>query len=198
MRNKKQIWITLGLIIVAMLVLNGSYFLAQIKYALNTKPAEPSIELPDNQERGEPNLLVIESLGITAPIVYTDATTEKGFQEALALGAVHYPGSAKIGEVGNAYVFGHSSDFLWKPGNYKNVFALLPKIQIGETIKVSSEEGIIYRYKVYETLIVNPNDLSVLNQDTGGKKILSVQTSYPIGTALKRFIVKAELQEVNQ
>jgi len=40
---------------------------------------------------------------------------------------------------------------------------------------------------------VSPKDLSVLDQQNFQKKFLSLQTSYPIGTALKRFVAVAEL-----
>jgi sortase A len=188
---KNEIIIAISIIVLGVLILDGQYFLTQIRYALH-KPVPETVK---NIQTGEPNRLSIQKLGITAPIIITENKTEKEFQQDLAQGVVHYPGTAKIGEVGNAYIFGHSSDFLWKPGSFKTVFALLPKIQIGDIITASNEQGQVFEYKVIETKIIKPNDLSVLSQDTGGRKILTLQTSYPVGTALKRFIVTAELVE---
>ncbi len=70
---------------------------------------------------------------------------------------------------------------------------LLETVPTGESWTLSDREGNLYIYKVIKTKVISPNDLSVLNQETDGKKILTLQTSYPIGTALKRFIVIAEL-----
>jgi sortase A len=92
------------------------------------------------------------------------------------------------------YIFGHSSDFAWTPGSYKTVFAKLPEIQLGTEIRISDDAGKIYTYKVIETKVVGPKDTSVLTQDPA-KKLLTLQTSYPVGTALKRFLAVSELVE---
>jgi len=122
--------------------------------------------------------------------------SEKTYQAALQNGVVHYPGTAKPGEAGNVYIFGHSSDYLWSRGNYKTVFALLPRVEIGALVNLSNEEGEIFTYTITDKFVASPKDTQLLSQDTGGKKILTLQTSYPIGTALKRYIVIAEL--INQ
>jgi LPXTG-site transpeptidase (sortase) family protein len=99
------------------------------------------------------------------------------------------------GEVGNVYIFGHSSDYAWSKGNYKHAFALLPKIKNGAEIKLTDEKGFSYTYLVTRQGVVGPNDVHVLAQNTNGKKLLTLQTSYPLGTALKRYVVVAELRQ---
>jgi sortase A len=146
-----------------------------------------------NESMG-PNTLSIPSLGITAPIVYATSTHESELQNLLQDGVVHYAGTAEPGMAGNCYLFGHSSDYVWSKGNYKTIFATLPNIKLGSEIIVSNKFGKAYRYRVHETIIVDPNDLSVLAQDKGLINALTLQTSYPLGTALKRFIVIAQLQ----
>ena len=139
--------------------------------------------------------IYIPSLGIDAPLVYTEATDERGFQDALGAGVVHYPNTAMVGEGGNAYFFGHSSDFPTKAGEYKTVFALLPKIANGAQVILTNDKGKEYVYEVFETHVVAPTDTHWLAQGDGKEKLLTLQTSYPVGTALKRFLVRARLVE---
>ena len=177
--------------------LNSPYFYKQIGYYLH-KPKTDQAQnngTKSSGQKGEPSQLSIPSLGIFAPIVEPEQNNEKSFQEALKNGVVHYPGTAEVGQLGNAFIFGHSSDFAFKGGNYKTVFALLPHIQNGAEIIVSDKAGQIFHYIVTETFVASPGDVHLLDQETGGQKILTLQTSYPVGTALKRYIVKAKLQE---
>ncbi len=140
-----------------------------------------------------PVRLAIPKLGIDAPVVEPAARSEKAYQQALENGVVHFPGTAMPGQAGNAYFFGHSSDYLWAPGSYKDVFAKLMSVRIGDEIEVTNASGTPFRYVVTGTKVVSPKDLSVLSQGDGVKKMLTLQTSYPLGTALKRFIVTADL-----
>ena len=108
-------------------------------------------------------------------------------------GIVHYPGTAKPGEYGNAFYFGHSSDFAYKVGKYKTVFALLPQIELGDAIEITDADGQLYVYEVFNTLVVSPTQTEVLSQGDRSERLLSLQTSYPVGTAFKRFIAQAKL-----
>jgi LPXTG-site transpeptidase (sortase) family protein len=191
--SKKWILISLGCLIGVILVLNGGYFYKQIEYYSDPPTRVTIPNEPD--EKIQPNILIVESLGIEAPVVYVEEESEKVFQEGLQNGVVHYPKTAHIGQSGNAYIFGHSSDYLWSKGNYKTVFALLPKIELGATIIASDASGNPYRYKVMEKFAVDADDFSVLDQFNNEKKLLTLQTSYPVGTALRRFIVRSELIE---
>lgn len=159
-------------------------------YSLNEKQDS---SLAERTAALQPNILSIPKIFLNVPIIHASKTNEKEFQEDLKSGVVHFPGSARIGEEGNCYIFGHSSDNLWSNGMYKTAFALLPKINRGDIIYATDSSANLYTYKVLHTKVVFPNDLSVLGQKTFGKKILTLQTSYPIGTALKRFVVVAEL-----
>lgn len=142
-----------------------------------------------------PNLLIIPRFGIRAPIIEVAKTEEVIFQEALQQGVVHYPGTANIGEPGNAYIFGHSSDYVWAKGDYKTVFALLPEIKTGDLVYASNTKGQRFTYKVIEKVIVSPGDTKWLDQKNYEEKFLTLQTSYPVGTALRRFIVIGQLEE---
>lgn len=189
-------------ILLAILAMNAPYVWTRVKYAASTpdpKAVLKSISITEQADstKGywQPNTLAIPSLGVVAPIQYGTKRSEDAFQELLREGVVHYPGTAMPGAVGNMFIFGHSSDYAWSKGNYKTVLALLPKLEKGSEIKVVDADGYIYTYIAKEFHVVAPTEVQWLSQDTGGKKLLTVQTSYPIGTALKRYLVIAELRQ---
>ena len=192
----KRLLILVGVLFLAWIIINWPYFSKQIGYWFHTRSTETFTNQPSNEaEKGEPNLLRIPSLDINAPIQYVDKVNEEIFQEALQNGIVHYPGTAEIGQLGNPFLFGHSSDFAGAEGNYKTVFALLPKIENGAEILVSNKDGVVYRYQVFDQFVAKKTDLFVLDQRDYKEKLLTLQTSYPVGTALKRYIVVARLKE---
>lgn len=147
-------------------------------------------------EHGTADWLSIPDRKIEAPIIYVDEANEKVFQDALTRGVVHYPNTALPGELGNPYIFGHSSDYAWKAGKYKTVLKPLVDIPIGTTIRITNRDGELFIYTVKETKIVGPKDVSVLDQFNYERTMLTLQTSWPIGTALKRFVAIAELNEL--
>lgn len=194
----KWILIAAIAIIAIFALLNNEYFFKQLRYYTGQVFVTEQQRENIRRERPvaeQPNQIQIPSLDIVAPIQYVTESNEPAFQAALVNGVVHYPGTAEFGAEGNSYIFGHSSDFAFSKGSYKTVFALLPKIEMGAEISVTNKDGDKYIYKVYDKFVVESTDVKQLDQNTKGKRILTLQTSYPIGTALKRYIVKAELVE---
>lgn len=190
--------IALILFLGSFLALHFDFFFVNAKFLWNESNhgmVIQNIQNPEDleQDKSQKNILTIPSLGVHAPVVYVTEALEEVFQEALRNGVVHFPGTALPGESGNCYIFGHSSDNLWAKGDYKAVFALLPKIRNGDLIEVSDLYGNIYHYKVLETKVISSDDLRVLDQQNNDRKLLTLQTSYPLGTALKRFVVIAEI-----
>lgn len=117
---------------------------------------------------------------------------EEQIRSSLLSGVVHYPGTAEPGKIGNAFFTGHSSNVLWEPSLYNTVFALLPDIEVGADIYVTNDQK-EFHYRVTSKKEVSPDDVSILKQ--GDKKILTLMTCTPVGTALKRLVVTAELVE---
>jgi sortase A len=148
-------------------------------------------------ESGEPDHISIPDRGIETPIIYItqDKNNEEGHQEALAKGVVHFPGTAVPGEYGNPYIFGHSSDYFWKPGDYKQIFKPLIDIPLDTEIRITNHDGELFIYRIIETKIVGPKEVSVLDQYNYERKMLTLQTSWPLNTALKRYLAIAELDE---
>jgi LPXTG-site transpeptidase (sortase) family protein len=191
--GKKKVLIIIGVLLAVFLILDFGYFWANVKFLFYHPPAA-SINIPVAKTYAQPNILIIDSLGIRVPIQYPTTTDENAYQAALINGVAHYPGTVNPGELGNCYIFGHSSDFIWSKGHYKNIFAVLPRIQTGAQILVSDQQGNEFNYTVIAGYEVAANDISVLSQQNYQKKLLTLQTSYPVGTALARWVVVAEMK----
>jgi LPXTG-site transpeptidase (sortase) family protein len=190
----KKLLILLGVFVAVFVILDFGYFWANVKFFLYRPSSTLSVSVPVANLKIQPNLLIIDSLGLQAPIQYPTTTGETAFQAALINGVVHYPGTANPGELGNCYIFGHSSDYIWSKGHYKNVFAVLPQIKKSSDIVISDQQGNEFNYTVIASHEVATNDVSVLSQQNYQKKLLTLQTSYPVGTALARWIVVAEIK----
>ena len=122
------------------------------------------------------------------------ATLEKDMQEALQDGVVHYPGTSIPGQTGNTVITGHSSYFPWDSGRFKDVFALLHDLVVGDRIVVYYNQD-KYTYEVNDMEIVLPEDIEVLKQTPEEK--LTLITCSPVGTNLKRLIISAEPIAIN-
>jgi LPXTG-site transpeptidase (sortase) family protein len=151
-------------------------------------PARPTI----NPNQFVANTVTVPRIGARAPIVEIANNTEKVQQEGLTRGVIHIYGTPSAGQPGNAFFAGHSSDWFGKPGNYKNVFALLPEVRDGDYFIISNETAMYY-YRVVETVITGPKDTTVLERGEGAP-FASLQTSYPVGAAHKRFVVVGKLE----
>lgn len=143
--------------------------------------------------------IIIPKLGKSVPLV--DMTTEHiegenwvdledQIQNGLQEGVVHYPGTAKPGQYGNVFITGHSSYYPWDPGQFKDVFALLGQLDIGDEFIVYYSQ-IQYTYRIYDKFEVQPSNVEVLAQPKD-KKEATLMTCTPVGTALRRLIIKAE------
>ena len=85
---------------------------------------------------------------------------------------------------------GHSSYYPWDDGNYKDVFARLSELDVGDTY-TSYYGGDRHTYRVTKKYEVKPNNVSVLDQPTT-KRLSTLMTCTPVGTTLRRLIVQAE------
>lgn len=150
-----------------------------------------SVTPPDNR-------LIIPKLDKNVPIIESDPekllnadweTLENTFQGDLQSGVLHYPGTAEPGEAGNIFITGHSSYYLWDSGNYKDVFARLTQLEVGDDIIVYYDQQ-KYHYRVREKKEVKKDDVSVLSQTD--EHLLTLMTCTPLGTNLRRLIVVAE------
>lgn len=168
-------------------------FLSSIQSALEKAPdrvKKYSIDISDLQN----NSLIIPKIEVKAPIIWQVVPDEKLMLKELQKGVVHYNGTGLPDEPrGNVFISGHSSYYWWDKGSYKTIFANLDKMEIGDEIALAYQEK-VYIYKVFEKIVVKPNQVEVLNATD--KPILSLMTCIPVGTNLKRLIIKAQRLEI--
>ncbi len=102
-------------------------------------------------------------------------------RDVLRRGAGHLSDSSWLGESGNIVLAGHRD----------TVFRALRQIQIGDVINIVSADRRAW-YQVASTVVVTPDDLSVLKPSSGST--LTLITCYPFGffgSAPNRFVVRA-------
>lgn len=143
-------------------------------------PLEPGEVVPASPT------LVIPKLGVTAPILFINTYDEATIEDNLRNGVVHYFETAEPGKVGNAFITGHSSNYWWQTGAYNYIFANLDKMTVGDQAKIYYD-GNKFLYQVKDIKVVEPTDLSVLDQTS--KPTLTLMTCTPPGTSWKRLIV---------
>jgi len=133
--------------------------------------------------------LSIPALGITNATIVISG-------DDLTQSLIHYGGTGLPGEYGNTVVFGHSTlpQFFRGTKDYTSIFATLPTIQEGDDMYVTYD-GVQFRYRVYEKVVVEPNDLSPLEQKFDDS-YLTLVTCVPPGTYLYRLNVKAVLVRI--
>lgn len=138
--------------------------------------------------------IVIPKIGASSVVIpNVDASDESQFLPVLQQGVAHAKGTVFPGMKGNIYLFAHSADNFWDAGRYNAVFYLLKDMSAGDDI-VLFFEGKRFNYKVTETRIVDPSEVSYLvgSQDKSVPQTLILQTCWPPGTTWKRLIVFAK------
>lgn len=178
-------------------IFNFSSVFSKIKYKLfrsekiNIEIIEKELDLEKNiKEIKIENTLIIPRLNINVPIVFSEK--EESIKEDLQSGASHHPSTSKPGQSGNILISGHSSNYFWEKGDYNSVFTNLSDLQNNDKIFVYYENT-RYDYEVFENKILN---IDQANKDIfreEGKSILNLITCWPVGTAWKRLIIKANL-----
>jgi LPXTG-site transpeptidase (sortase) family protein len=194
-RNKILFWFLGSWIIFTLLLvfLFWPIIYSELSYTLKDKNESNVINISEElskepQKLDVPNKIVISKINVDAPIVEAESVEEKDILDALVQGIAHYPNTPLPGEVGNVFVTGHSSNYLWAEGKYNYVFSLLNKLEAGDDIVVYYD-GIKYVYRIFNVSVVSPKDVSVMNQ--ANDSVISLMTCDPVGTNWKRRVVKA-------
>ncbi len=113
------------------------------------------------------------------------------FEQNLA----HLPGTALPGEKGNVFISGHSSlTQFYRPGNFKAIFAKIPKLEKGDLIEVEVL-GQKYQYIIEGIKVVEPKEVSIINPPDKSGRYLSLMTCVPPGFNTKRLVVLARLRQ---
>lgn len=115
---------------------------------------------------------------------------------------IQYPGTANPGEYGSPVIFGHSvlrqfyNPAINNPRRYISIFSKIMMLENGDEI-VIKEGNVTYRYQVSDKTEVKPEDLYILDQNRSLRQ-LKLVTCVPEGTTLRRGIVTAILEQVEQ
>ena len=178
-----------------------------VEDAVTIQPAAPLVYAEAGGGTTDPNtwfptspqkkmVAPVNSYTITIPSLKLNDATVVIAGDDLGKYLVHYGGTGLPGEYGNAVVFGHSTlPQLYRGSNdYLSVFATLPTIKVGSDIEVNYD-NVQYTYRVYDKVVVDPTDLSPLEQQFDDS-YLTLVTCVPPGTTWFRLNVKAKLVRI--
>lgn len=173
------------------ILLLGLFALAALGIVLFSSKSETT-NLPSRTNRtaaAQTYRLNVPKLGVNAPMINNVSGADEAiYLQAIEKGVAHFAGTPLPGEGGNTVIFGHSAYFKNKPGAYKEVFKSLDQLKAGDTVAISRGR-LFWRYKVTESKIVEPDDLSVIQ--AAGQPTLTLITCWPPGTIEKRYVVRA-------
>ncbi len=140
-------------------------------------------------------LVRIDKINVEAPMIWSKSENEKEMLTDLEKGVSHYAGTATPGQLGNAVISGHSSNYIWAKGNYNHIFKDLNKLENGDKINIKTIQKngrvITYEYMVSGKYIDAPDDERIF--ENTDNSILTLSTCWPLGTNLKRLVLKASM-----
>lgn len=119
----------------------------------------------------------ISKINLIMPILM--GATDKNLNR----GAAVIAGTSEFGEIGNVGIAGH------RGRSYGLFFNRLDELGKGDIIEITTNNK-VYKYTVYETLIVEPTEISVLYKNNEDK-ILTLVTCDPVKNPTHRLIIHA-------
>jgi LPXTG-site transpeptidase (sortase) family protein len=172
----------------------GRYFLSEISYSLPSLNFNwnaltlPQLDLGASSEAAS---IVINKISIQAPITRgVPVGDQETYDAALLKGVALAAGTAPLESLtGNSVIFGHSSRLAITPMPYDTIFALIPKLQPGDEVKIVAG-GQTATYKVVVSKVINATDVQYLNNQSPQRQ-LTLLTCWPVGTNWKRWMVQA-------
>ena len=156
---------------------NGQVFASA---AATIRLANEIIKQPPKNEYA--NRLVIAKIGVNAPIIKS-----LNADYALSRGIWLSAANSSPGENGNAVMSGHRFKYL--PPNNLTLY-LLDKLKKGDIISAYWNKK-VFHYQVTESKIVEPTNLSILEQTK--KPIITLYTCEPVFSQKNSLVVIAEL-----
>lgn len=151
--------------------------------------AGPAPAVTDTHTGELPTRVVIAKVGIDTPISNPSSASLTTLDNALLSGAVHYPGTAYLGEVGSVLLFGHQSYLPVIHNQAFKAFNNVQKLSAGDIVSVyaGSTE---YRYAVRSVTLVTVEFGNIPLETTGAT--LTLVTCNSLGEKEERYIVKAD------
>ncbi len=125
----------------------------------------------------------VSAIGIIKiPAISISENLVEGGGDELFYGVGHIPGTSLPGQEGNCVLAGHRNYLIMHP------FRHLDMMDIGDKVLVEYEET-RYTYEVFDTFVVEADNLSVLNPQEQEKELLTLVTCTPVLSPTKRLIV---------
>lgn len=177
----------------------------EIRYALKndskqtSAPTEPlstngTDYVPlENEPIEDEGTLIIPKIDVSSPILFDVSITDTNeYFSALERGIAHAKGTQYPSkEIGNTYLFAHSTLNPSEITKYGAAFTLLNKLEKGDSAYIYHQNK-RYTYIVYDSSVVEAFDLSPL-LDPVQESTLTLQTCDPPGIPINRLIVRAKL-----
>lgn len=152
--------------------------LAEIKTTIETSDEAEAVQTIDAELKGYKivGIIKIPKIDLEYPIL------EKTTVESLNVSITKFWGN-EINEIGNVTLAGHN--------NFSGVmFGRIKKLVIGDIIELTDAQNVTLQYEVFETKIIDPNDISCILPIEEGRREITLITCEN-GKA-NRFIVKAK------
>ncbi|MEK7628835.1 MAG: sortase [Patescibacteria group bacterium] len=138
----------------------------------------------------DPERLVIHTIGVDLPVNNPEQTAIAALDYSLLTGAVRYPLSARLNEMGNVFLFGHSSSLPVVKNQMFKAFNRISELESGDTIQVIGG-GMVHVYRVTSVRRTDVADALVdISTDSGRHLTLSTCDSF--GGKSSRFVVEAD------
>jgi sortase A len=186
--------LSLGLIVIFVLMFSffNEVFIAPFIQPSRTSTSVPIILSSANLPASAGPEIIIPKINLEIPVDFSQTSTDENVIEgALNSGVVHYPSTVFPGQSGNAAFFGHSSNNIFNPGQYKFAFVLLHTLVPGDTFYLIYQHQ-VFAYQVFDKKIVPPSDVSVLGNVAGKDATATLITCDPPGTSINRLVVWGE------
>ncbi|WP_165874129.1 class E sortase [Rubrobacter taiwanensis] len=159
-----------------------------------TPPAAEPVQIPRERTPDPESRHPAADLRLTIPrLGIADLAVPTGSGQGMLdrVGILHLEQSGYPWEPGsNTYIAGHAIGYPETRIPY--VFYELGELRRGDEILLQDPAGRTYTYRVYETLVVDPEDYWV-TAPVAGRTIVSLQTCTPIPSFEKRLVVRGEL-----
>lgn len=150
---------------------------------LDREIASPEIEQAYRERRVQDGDALTR---IKIPAIDVDTVVVEGTSaSALKAGAGHYPNTPLPCEAGNVAIAGHRT-------TYGRPFNHLDRLKDGDVIILTTPIGSCTYEITRAPFIVSPRDFSVVQNDPA-KKMLTLTTCHPKGSARERLVVQATL-----
>ena len=141
--------------------------------------------------------IIVPKIGANSKIIQdVDPYNSAEYQKSLTQGVAHAKGTALPGDIGNTFLFAHSSDNFYNANRYNSVFYLLNKVENDDKFYLVKDKE-LYEYSVSEKVIVDPDQVQYLT-DTSGTEQATLMTCWPPGTTLQRLIIVGNLDSVSK